>query len=623
MLTLIFILLLATLAPLQLSADTRTNNLLGNQQDSNRAEDWNNLAESYKEKDDTTNLRLCAHKAYLLAQAEKNKREEGGAIFYKAMYEYATKRKATELYEQLLLDASRLLESFPQSHYYLATHHSLSQVYNRKGLHDKALAHLHAATIDAPADYDKLANLYCDLAYSHLYKGTSDSVIYYTEKAINMASARKDTLPLTVAYSLRGILYRRQNNFTSALEHYLKTAELYNATMNWSRLVTTWCNIAVLYTDWEKYDSAIQFAEKAVAVVKEHNLPDTDMAKVLLIQGAPLMQLNRVEQALLCYKKSLPLIETSYQRRSCLFGLTKSFYELGQRDSSSYYMEQLEEEFHKSKAKKTDSYYVFKGYTAFKEGDYSSAIENYEKVVTINKSKAAGTIIRDDVDKYLILSDAYAKGPKDYEKALHYKKIAFDLQDSIKNRENQELLSAYYAQYQTAEKELEINRLELEKQKSANVALLFVIACGIAIIALTLVALYSNMRRLRKEKEATLLAQRIKEKENDFLLLQQETDKRLTRKYIDGLETERERLSQELHDDVCNSLLGFEMRLLSQNNNLSKDAAEDLKLLSTIREHVRHISHELMPPAFQYATIDEMLAEIGRASCRERVCQYV
>ena len=101
MLTLIFILLLATLAPLQLSADTRTNNLLGNQQDSNRAEDWNNLAESYKEKDDTTNLRLCAHKAYLLAQAEKNKREEGGAIFYEAMYEYATKRNATEIYDHL------------------------------------------------------------------------------------------------------------------------------------------------------------------------------------------------------------------------------------------------------------------------------------------------------------------------------------------------------------------------------------------------------------------------------------------------------------------------------------------------------------------------------------------
>ena len=31
--------------------------------------------------------------------------------------------------------------------------------------------------------------------------------------------------------------------------------------------------------------------------------------------------------------------------------------------------------------------------------------------------------------------------------------------------------------------------------------------------------------------------------------------------------------------------------------------------LKEVREHLRNISHELMPPVFQYATIDEMLAD--------------
>lgn len=40
----------------------------------------------------------------------------------------------------------------------------------------------------------------------------------------------------------------------------------------------------------------------------------------------------------------------------------------------------------------------------------------------------------------------------------------------------------------------------------------------------------------------------------------------LSRKYIDGMESERARLARELHDGVCNELLGLEMELKSGFN---------------------------------------------------------
>ena len=68
-------------------------------------------------------------------------------------------------------------------------------------------------------------------------------------------------------------------------------------------------------------------------------------------------------------------------------------------------------------------------------------------------------------------------------------------------------------------------------------------------------------------------------------------------------------MATELHDDVCNSLLALEMNIRTISGEESSDLSEQLGLLSNTRERLRTLSHELMPPAFQYATLDEMLGD--------------
>ena len=80
--------------------------------------------------------------------------------------------------------------------------------------------------------------------------------------------------------------------------------------------------------------------------------------------------------------------------------------------------------------------------------------------------------------------------------------------------------------------------------------------------------------------------------------------KRETRRYVEGLEQERNRLAKELHDGVSNQLLAVEMKL---NDDNTKEQA--LRLLSESREQVRRVSHELMPPEFSYATLDEVIGQ--------------
>ena len=129
-----------------------------------------------------------------------------------------------------------------------------------------------------------------------------------------------------------------------------------------------------------------------------------------------------------------------------------------------------------------------------------------------------------------------------------------------------------------------------------------------SIFCLLVIVLLSYARQ-RQKVRLVQLAQAGSEKERQFLTLQKETEHRLTRKYIDGLESERERIAVELHDDVCNTLLAFEMNVRSIIPEDSEAMNEQLELLKGIRERLRNMSHELMPPAFQHATIDEMLAD--------------
>ena len=99
------------------------------------------------------------------------------------------------------------------------------------------------------------------------------------------------------------------------------------------------------------------------------------------------------------------------------------------------------------------------------------------------------------------------------------------------------------------------------------------------------------------------------EKERQFLELQRETGRRLTRKYIDGLESERQRFATELHDDVCNNLLALEMSIRLRPDADAEHIKAPLNQLEQIRQRLRTMSHELMPPVFQYANIDEMLSD--------------
>ena len=125
---------------------------------------------------------------------------------------------------------------------------------------------------------------------------------------------------------------------------------------------------------------------------------------------------------------------------------------------------------------------------------------------------------------------------------------------------------------------------------------------GFVLVISGLFFAYSVQRqRLRAERQKREMeAQR-----HEFEQLQRATEQKMTRNYLDKLENEHARLAKELHDGVCNDLFSMEVSAGSEPIGQTKDWIANLR---RIRENVRLVSHELLPPVFQEATINEVIS---------------
>ncbi|MDE6651206.1 MAG: hypothetical protein K2K08_02245, partial [Paramuribaculum sp.] len=182
---------------------------------------------------------------------------------------------------------------------------------------------------------------------------------------------------------------------------------------------------------------------------------------------------------------------------------------------------------------------------------------------------------------------AYA-GLGDYQNAYSSLLKGNELRDSIWETEKAESLRDLTVKYETKETELALARSEAQR---TSILMWFFAALGLLLASIIIFVIYANRQRHQRMR-----------REIEFANLRADIGKQLTQQYVKGLENERQRMSRELHDGVCNDLLAIQMNI-SGGNPIESTAA----LIDSCRESVRRISHELMPPEFAYATIDEVI----------------
>ncbi|MCS7475088.1 sensor histidine kinase, partial [Myroides odoratimimus] len=305
-------------------------------------------------------------------------------------------------------------------------------------------------------------------------------------------------------------------------------------------------NIGGLYLNQKAYLNAEIYLNYAYNILNDLNIKQEPYAIVLTNLGTLNANLNNLELSEKLLKESLKISsETPYKQ-----SLTANNFRLGE---------------------------LF-----LKKKDTLQAIEYYKKAYSLSSETHANSII---------LKSLKALSLTDKQEATKYISLYYAFNDSINklqiNKRNK------FARIKYESEKLEKNIVNLKKENS-QLLITSIIIVLIAIILLFII-LYRN-----KIKKYTFLKQDQENKELIFkLLLEQE---QLSQ---DVLTKERERISQELHDGIINSL--FIIRLSLGN---SKDNLPILNEIEKVQNQIRLISHDLKNHEFIQQGFSEIISKL-------------
>ncbi len=418
------------------------------------------------------------------------------------------------------------------------------------------------------------AALLAEMSAIHATKGDMRQCVDYAWRAIKEGGAAYYGEDKALVCGNAAVAYRHLGMADSArffLEEGIKTAQQVGDDES---LAFLYNNLATAFTQMNRYSEGTAACHKAhEAALRVGNEVEALSAKanegiILLRQGATAKAITMLEETVAQAEKTdhalLQMKTLTYLLQACL--------QQGDKTKMHRYLQQSE----RLAASLPTTNIQSSGLLAamvdikMKEGDYREALALLERVDTLSLQN--GTFSR---DAFLRQKAACLAGLGDYRQAFGLEREAAAIADTLRGEAVQRQLSELSEQLKAQEREMEIARLN---KVATRRQMYIVLSVAIFTILALLTAFYVYRQRRRREKE-------------------------LAQKYLEGLERERARFARELHDGACNELLGIGMTI----NARMAPPEEVAQRIGHLRETLRHLSHELMPPQFDYATLDETL----------------
>jgi len=188
------------------------------------------------------------------------------------------------------------------------------------------------------------------------------------------------------------------------------------------------------------------------------------------------------------------------------------------------------------------------------------------------------------------------------------------LTDSIHKAEINGDINKLEAQYQNEKKLRKIEQLEKDALlKQRRVREMTFLLIGVVVIALIIVFYYRNKR--------IIVAQKLEIEARKRTEIENESEIRVARSYIEGEETERERLACEIHDGLGGMLTGIRLQLnglISDNNSVK---VGELNLVAS-RIHdasaeLRQMSRNLFPQTLVEYGLNAAFSELVESLKRQ------
>ena len=405
------------------------------------------------------------------------------------------------------------------------------------------------------------------------------------------AVTEEDSLSHSGFLQSLGVCYRRMSMMDSTLYYYNLAWDIIQhksspyAVSEKTRLLTS---MAILLTFMGRDEESMQYAERAMDMAGSC----TDMEMVMYAAtnaGGIYARNGHFDKGSKVLREALTKAGESGlpdKQLSALTMIVSMFNLAGERDSVDFYMARAEKLVDQLPPESVAvlGYLEAQASVLRSMGRYAESNAIYSRLLSASGQNSS---VREDAG-YLTMARNYADMRQWSDAADCYEK-AYAAMDSIYNEEIAAQVSEWSAKYGSAEKELEIARLSQEALRNKAELRGWVIIALVLAVALIggVVAVVIRRRHINKEEEL-----------------------RMARKYIEGLEKERARVARDLHDGVCNDLLGIGMLVSAMEGDGASGKSHKEEILSTLeslRSEVRTISHDMMPPSFSLSDIEEVM----------------
>lgn len=397
----------------------------------------------------------------------------------------------------------------------------------------------------------------------------------------DMAAESADTVTMVAAVSSLGVAYRVSQQPDSALVCYTEALDLLkecDAPEQEAHLLTS---IAILFANSGRFADAVPYAMQAMDKAEEADDMDVMMyagstAGIILYNAGDKNGGIAVERRIVDMAQAKGAPRYTLKAYASIIDM---HYKEGNTDSVYCYMARGRELLPQVPEGSVEA-------LGFMEESYVilTAMRRYAESLDIQKRILA----MKDAGTFMPIAKLHQRMARNYRglgdismMECEYER-AIELADSLHGCEVERQLSEFDVRYNTARRELEIARLEADVVRGRMALMLWIAGAVVVMVAMILWI----MARRRREKM------------------------RAIRERLDGIEQERARLARELHDGVCNDLLGI--GLLMQTSGADREAM--VSSIERVRDDVRHISHELMPPQFANMDIDELLRDYAASS---------
>lgn len=370
-----------------------------------------------------------------------------------------------------------------------------------------------------------------------------------------------------------GIAYRRLGKTDSALVQYKEGIQMALAEHNAEYEIYLNNCVTVLYSESNRFAEALHYAEKTEKAALAANDTIQRLSARANIGGIYMRQ-NRhrmaLEAMLPCWQE-VKSVGYNVLTLKFLSIILKSYSILGDYQSVAQYMQYADR--------------VMDGMAASSNGvlgilevkaDLLGKQHRYaEQLALVDSIIASGTYNQAmPLDKMLRMKAQCLKNMNRNAEALAFMNRAYAVLDSVKQSDIEKSMSEFTVKYKTLETETALAESKRETAEKANQVLWLVVA----VVLLGVVGIMLYRRRIAAQQAL------LHEKQS----------------YIDGLESERERIAKELHDGVCNDILATKLMLATGSIHAEQ-------YLDDVWRNVRQLSHELMPPSFATVTLDAVV----------------